>query len=381
MGKISSYVSLPLASVHTDDLLVIVDVHDTTMAPSGTTKNITLANLGVPFLNANNAFTGANTFTGPSVPITVGASYATGQTQIYAGAIYLAETGSVLGSPTLNFYGVEGGAAGNNGWQFGIDTANHGGGKDFFLAKVVNGAATDLWFMNYGSGAMGLGAATPPSDNYLFQIFTPASSSVTPVGIGVGSSPTGHALDIHQSSGIPQLWIDNDMFWTSVAGGSGVQFKGEATNNVGILIANNAKTQQWTLSALPSGNVFELKYVTGGNSCFWGHTDGSVEFLHNVHIDGGIAFNHNIKFGNYTAAASDFIIGCDSSGGAFTITLPSPGSTSQLYIIKDEKGAAAAHNVTVSAGAKTIDGVASVAISANFGVVRAYTDGSNWFTW
>lgn len=43
MSKITAYTSLAL--VRTDDLLPIVDVHDTTMASSGTTKKITVASL------------------------------------------------------------------------------------------------------------------------------------------------------------------------------------------------------------------------------------------------------------------------------------------------------------------------------------------------
>lgn len=46
MSKISGYSAI--ASVQTDDLLVVVDVHDPTMAPTGTTKKMTLSQL--PFV-------------------------------------------------------------------------------------------------------------------------------------------------------------------------------------------------------------------------------------------------------------------------------------------------------------------------------------------
>lgn len=42
MSKITAYTAL--TSAQSDDLLVVVDVHDTSMAPTGTDKNITLAN-------------------------------------------------------------------------------------------------------------------------------------------------------------------------------------------------------------------------------------------------------------------------------------------------------------------------------------------------
>lgn len=43
MSKISAYTAL--SSAASNDLLPVVDVSDTTMAPTGTTKNITVANL------------------------------------------------------------------------------------------------------------------------------------------------------------------------------------------------------------------------------------------------------------------------------------------------------------------------------------------------
>lgn len=45
MTKITGYTALVAASAQTDDVVPIVDVHDTSMAASGTTKKITLANL------------------------------------------------------------------------------------------------------------------------------------------------------------------------------------------------------------------------------------------------------------------------------------------------------------------------------------------------
>jgi hypothetical protein len=58
MSKISAYTAL--SSVQADDLLAVVDVHDTTMAASGTTKKITVANLAAAYAAlAGATFTGA----------------------------------------------------------------------------------------------------------------------------------------------------------------------------------------------------------------------------------------------------------------------------------------------------------------------------------
>lgn len=45
MAKITAYG--PLTTPQSDDVLVIVDVHDTSMAASGTTKQITLQNIAI----------------------------------------------------------------------------------------------------------------------------------------------------------------------------------------------------------------------------------------------------------------------------------------------------------------------------------------------
>lgn len=43
--KISALANLPAASVQMNDLLVVVDVNDTSMAASGTDKNLTIGDL------------------------------------------------------------------------------------------------------------------------------------------------------------------------------------------------------------------------------------------------------------------------------------------------------------------------------------------------
>lgn len=85
---------------------------------------------------------------------------------------------------------------------------------------------------------------------------------------------------------------------------------------------------------------------------------------------------------SYTTVTGDYIIGVTSTASARTITLLTPGSGTQVWIIKDESGAAATNNITIQGqSAKTIDGAASVAITTNYGVVRIYYDGTNYFTW
>lgn len=82
------------------------------------------------------------------------------------------------------------------------------------------------------------------------------------------------------------------------------------------------------------------------------------------------------------SSSADYILGCDPTSNAITVTLPDVTWAAQVYIVKDETGHAAAHNITVAtSGGQTIDGASSVTISTNYGVVRVYSNGSNWNQW
>ena len=96
----------------------------------------------------------------------------------------------------------------------------------------------------------------------------------------------------------------------------------------------------------------------------------------------GISVNRVSKSSNYTATSTDTIIGVDCSGGAITITLPTAGTVNgKVYIIKDESGDAGTNNITVATeGSETIDGSNTATINSNYGVLRVYSDGTNFFT-
>lgn len=85
---------------------------------------------------------------------------------------------------------------------------------------------------------------------------------------------------------------------------------------------------------------------------------------------------------DYVMKPTDVLVGVTSTASARAITLPPVATTpvGQMYVVKDESGGAATHNITVSPASGNIDGAGSKVISTNYGFVRAYTDGVNWFT-
>jgi hypothetical protein len=80
---------------------------------------------------------------------------------------------------------------------------------------------------------------------------------------------------------------------------------------------------------------------------------------------------------------NDVIIGVTNTAAPRTITLSSADvANGKFIIIKDESGAASANNITIATeGAELIDGEASVEITADYGVIRLYSNGTNWFSY
>lgn len=89
-----------------------------------------------------------------------------------------------------------------------------------------------------------------------------------------------------------------------------------------------------------------------------------------------------ISSGPYAVLATDDFIAADPSGGSFTINLEASPADGRRITVKDSSGAASGSlKVTVSAGAKTIDGVSSVEIKTAYTALGFVYEASldEWF--
>jgi hypothetical protein len=88
------------------------------------------------------------------------------------------------------------------------------------------------------------------------------------------------------------------------------------------------------------------------------------------------------KTANYTLTSNDYTVLCDTSGGAFTITLPTAVTDAGIiYVIKDN-GSAGSNTITIaSTSSQTIDGSvpSTYNITSNYGSLKVQSDGSNWW--
>ena len=99
-------------------------------------------------------------------------------------------------------------------------------------------------------------------------------------------------------------------------------------------------------------------------------------------LSGGVIHKRVVKTSNYSVTVSDYYLGANSTGGAFTFALPdAAASTSgQTWIFKDEGGAASTNGITISASAgQTIDGENTIILESPYASVQVYSDGINKF--
>jgi hypothetical protein len=85
----------------------------------------------------------------------------------------------------------------------------------------------------------------------------------------------------------------------------------------------------------------------------------------------------------YTVLATDAKVCYTSLSAARVVTLPAASTLpGQNLVVKDESGACSGTNtITVTPASGTIDGAANKVINTAYGVLRVYSNGTNWFTW
>lgn len=122
----------------------------------------------------------------------------------------------------------------------------------------------------------------------------------------------------------------------------------------------------------PNGN---FQYWTGGNHI----VDINAT---NINMLGGILKHYVQKSGAYTMTTSDYGVLVDATSSTVTITLPTAvGVAGQEYTVKDWKGQAATHNITVATtSSQTIDGSTTRTLTANYQGLTVISDGANWST-
>ena len=150
----------------------------------------------------------------------------------------------------------------------------------------------------------------------------------------------------------------------------------DVNNNVVLSAGDGATTS-------PAGSDHQIQFNDAGsfgasaNLTFDGST---VSVKAASHLSGGLIHKRTTVTTNYTASATDYVLGVTSTPVSIELNASS-FADGQVLLVKDESGtAAAASTITLApAGAQTIDGAESAIIESPYGAVFVYTNGSNWF--
>jgi hypothetical protein len=106
-------------------------------------------------------------------------------------------------------------------------------------------------------------------------------------------------------------------------------------------------------------------------------TSDGTEWVSQLPSAGGITYT-TVKTSNYTASANDGVQ-TDTSGGAFTVTLPATPAVGDQVIVVDSAGSWATNNLTVGRNGSTINGSATDLTCDISGVsVQFVYSGTTW---
>jgi len=103
---------------------------------------------------------------------------------------------------------------------------------------------------------------------------------------------------------------------------------------------------------------------------------GILDILGTVRSDGRIEeINTTAKTANYTATATDENILCDTSGGAFTITLPAAPENGRVYTVILET---AGNVLTIAGAGKLLLGASTMTLSNAGNAAQLIYNGTQW---
>lgn len=334
MSKITAYAALASASVRPDDVLPVVDVHDTSMASSGTTKKVTVGALTglAPSGDTSGATDSSNISglisLGGKVPLQAGAWYVSGVT-VGTGSVTIqgAGFGTVINVPASDTAFTISNVSELlfSGMAFSLGSSSRG--------IQVNGAANSRFSDLYFTGSSASGGVSVNGDDNTEQTWTDVTFSA------VGGTAFGYTRTTTTDTGgmylervravNPPTSASHGFSFTSSAGSptqvfayflncSADSYSNDAWrfSNVSGVQADNA----WgTLGGSANSGQCPLHITGGGNIRFLGGyffqslTSGKVALLDssaNAWFGGGLIFDG--------AGSGGYALGLTAAGAAYT---------------------------------------------------------------
>jgi hypothetical protein len=121
--------------------------------------------------------------------------------------------------------------------------------------------------------------------------------------------------------------------------------------------------------------------TVSGSTILGDSTSDSTTVNGAITLNGSLYFRATLVSSSYTVVSTDYIIGANSSGSSFGITLPSVASTTagRVLIIKDETGFSTTNPIYISASSgETIDGDSVITINSEHTSIGLYCTSTGW---
>ena len=297
--------------------------------------------------------------------------------------------------------------------------------------RVESDSKTHMLFVDSGNNRIGVGASVPSGtlgidgDIYL-QPTAISTSHIVTVGsldirasnnIKIGTDGADSIRVGRTNTALAKVFIrsgaDNDLVVSNSKVGIGVEDPDQALEVGGIV---HISTEQGSSPSAPSDGDGGLLYVKADGKPYWRSNEISEIALTDyptvangvdnriatfsaatalngeanltfdgslLYVSGGMAHKRVQKTTNYTLAASDYIVGVNTTSNVVTCSLPAASAVEdgQMFVIKDEGGNAGSNDIrVVRNGSDTIDGGTFALISSPYGAINLYSDGTNkWF--
>ena len=257
------------------------------------------------------------------------------------------------------------------------------GGTQASPSPTINGSTLTFFSgRGYGSTAFAL-ASTGVINIVAAATFTDTSMptyigfNTTPVGSVTAAeamriSPAGNLLiGTTTDSGTQKLQVNGNSNVGTVTAGTW----NATTIGVGYGGTGLATTPTNGQLLIGNGSGYTLSTITPGTGISIANTAGTITIT-NSQITALVT-----KTANYTILSTDGTILCDTSGGAFTLTLPSPsGLSGKLFRVIDSTGFFQTNNLTLAPnGGEKIEGLAaSKVLQTPWGWFTITTNGTDW---